>query len=281
MNPSLAAYILATGWLGARLLTVLLETTGRAAYTHRQTNILRKLQTKKQGRLGKRVFSTNLDPRFKQGKDFNKNANAYLALNKADVIIPTLYIQPNQTLLGLIQEFDSLRQNNALILKVMPTPPYAIKRNKPLKKAREAIFADDLAVVAEPLSSYWQLAKYNFRHQTGQIKNISTPHKIRKSFIDLVLLFEPFMVGYFIYLAVALKTQEPLIMAFGITLFSLVFYVWADRQHGSLQKARLVFLAPIIVWFMYLLAVTRLFALIKTIALKTREDWAKWQPQAA
>lgn len=277
MNPGTFAYIAATGWIGGRLVVVLLETTGHAAYAIRQASGFKNL-----GLAGsKRDFSMTRDNRFSTGKDFKQKAGAYLAANQTNIIIPALRVLPNQTLLGLLQEFDSLRQNNAFLLGGGAAPAYALQRIKPLKKPQEAYFADDLSLIAKPLLSYWQLVKYNVLLQSDRVGHSSVMKRIRNNFIGLVLLLEPFMFGYFIYLATALRVREPLGLALGMTVFSLIFYVWIDRQRGVWQKARLILLAPIISWFMYLLSLTRLVALLRTVAIKAREDWANWQPQAA
>lgn len=278
MNLGLIMYIASTGWLGGRLLVVLLETTGHFGYTVRHIRTLKKFRSGKPGRNSKPGFSTTRDKRFSTSKEFSKKASAYLSLNEADIIVPAIYIRPNQTLLGLLQEFDSLRHNNALMLGAVPVPPYAIKRTKPLKKAQAAYYADDLSIEAKPLQSYWQLALHNFNDQSKRIENVSVTKRIRKNVINFVLLLEPFMVGYFIYLALAHDIKEPLALAVGMAVFSLIFYVWSDRQRNLMQKTRLIFLAPMTAWLMYLLSITRIFALTKVIAAKARKDWSNWSP---
>lgn len=351
MNTDAIAYIVGTGWLGGRILTVLVETFSNIVYGVKQTNRQRKTRSisiKKQPLISITIPTHNdestilqclnsladtgykklsvvisdsgstdktlqivrrfkkshtrlkieiidkdenvrpkgemvihLSPRFALDKHFFTNALRHFALNDINTLIPAVRVKPEKSLLGLLQQYNSLRQNIAGANAAIQSAPYALTRSKPPKQASKTHYADDVLIFASPVPSYLRLLNDSIDSQlnnTGR-KQAGLIRQLLNALMSLVLLLEPFVVGYFIYLAVKFQRPEAFALAWALMLFSLFFYIWADHHTRLSEKLRLIFLAPMISSLAYLLSISRALAPIKYLFIKVREDWAKWQPQ--
>lgn len=226
----------------------------------------------------------HLDGRCMVEKNFFKNALKHFEVPGTDALIPAVRVKPEKSLLGLLQQYDALHLNVANAEGAMQSAPYVISRNKPLKKPTKPHYADDVLLVINPLPSYTRLFNYSVQAQLDSLKTSGQRGILKQiigTIVGIVLLLEPFVVGYFVYLALKFQRPEALALAWALTLFSLFFYVWADRHTRLLEKLRLIFLSPMISSLTYLLSLSRILAPIKYLAIKVRDDWNKWQPQPA
>jgi glycosyltransferase involved in cell wall biosynthesis len=227
-----------------------------------------------------------LNDRHRVGQSAFKNIVKYFALNDIHKLIPATRIKPHRSLLGLLQQYDTLRAESPHALGIHTGQDFysvARARKKSLRNEQQTHYADDVLLLTEPLPSYSELFRHNMRNQSKAFKHYGNQVRSGKSRNSLefiagtVLLLEPLVVAYFLYLALQFQRPEPLVLTWTVSVFILMFYAWSDRHTTFRQKIRLIILAPSIYAPIYVLSLTRLIVFSRVLFKNLRADWQSWQ----
>lgn len=164
--------------------------------------------------------------------------------------------------------------------------------NKGNKQSR-LFYASDAAVYNEPVIKYKDLFRLRYHRRLGNWQALVEHKRLLFSvdknttktltwfrlplFIwgELMVLLEPLVLAYFIYIAVVLNQPLPLLLIWASMTFVLGFTVWADRQLALRQKLRLLVLLPIMypmLIFMTVLQATTLIMSLLAIRKITRPN---------
>lgn len=215
-------------------------------------------------------------------------AAQHFALNDMNVLVPAVRVYEHKSTVGLLQQFTSRRRVTVQTLGTQPmseSTMYALVRRKPIKNAQNSpYFADDVLIKTEPETTYSKLVKRTFKEQlshmevSGRDAGLSTYHQAVRILSGAVLALEPFMIAYFIYLAINFQRPDAIGIAWALGLLSLIFSIRADRQASFWQKLRLIALAPAMFSLITLLSLTKIAALLHLMGQKLHQDWQSWQP---
>lgn len=144
-------------------------------------------------------------------------------------------------------------------------------------------YGSDVVVYTEPAPTYIGLFKQRYNWKLGNLQALFA-HKglffsrnpdsskflswFRLPLIiwqEVMLLLEPLLITYFIYLALVFK--QPFL--YGITWlavsFLLAFAVWADDQLALRKKLRLIVYIPVMYNLLYILTVIQVLAMLKCL----------------
>lgn len=144
-------------------------------------------------------------------------------------------------------------------------------------------YASDVVVMTEHVPTYRGLFRQRFRWKLGSLQALFASKQLFFSrdaryskmltwyrlplviWSELMLLLEPFMLGYFVYLAVALNTPVMFIVSWAALIVMLFFAIWGDDQLSTTQKARFTIFMPIMYLLYYVLSSIQVIAMIKAI----------------
>lgn len=144
-------------------------------------------------------------------------------------------------------------------------------------------YASDVLVHTEPVPSYKSLFKQRYRWKLGSLQAlfahkglffaIDRQHSKMLSWFrlplviwgELMLLLEPFLITYFIYLAVYFKKPELYAIGWAIVSAMLLLIVWGDEHFSLRNKLRLTFFIPLMYSLFYIMTFIQIAAIFKSI----------------
>lgn len=94
---------------------------------------------------------------------------------------------------------------------------------------------------------------------------LSTPRIIIRWFRGFVMLIEPFIISYFLYLAIVFKNPALYAIAWAGQSFVLIYAIWGNVQSSLSKKIKLSFLVPIMFNVLYVVSFGRFVALLKYV----------------
>jgi glycosyltransferase involved in cell wall biosynthesis len=207
--------------------------------------------------------------------------NAYFLHDRARVIIPASKIATHKSMIGLVQEYESLRIANDYTLGLLSDKARTVRSRQTGNKETQNYYADDIVLVKQPTPTYRRvLLESVHRHE----QNIDAAYSMSgfKRTIALLTglsaLLEPFAIAYFVYLGIEFDRPEPLALAWALGVFNLIFYVWSDKRSSLLGKSRLILLAPVGYVETLVLSLTRTVGMFTYVGKWLKLDWSSWQP---
>ena len=148
-------------------------------------------------------------------------------------------------------------------------------------KQFKLFYGSDVIVYTEPVPSYRSLFNQRYRWKLGILqamfhhrglffstKSIYT--KLLSWFYlplaalgELLLLAQPFLLVYFVYLSVNYSNPKLFVISWAAISFMIVFAIWSDENLSLKRKARLTLLTPIMYTLFYVLTVIQILAILK------------------
>jgi biofilm PGA synthesis N-glycosyltransferase PgaC len=144
-------------------------------------------------------------------------------------------------------------------------------------------YASNVLVFTEPVPSYRSLFLQRYRWKLGSLQALfehkqlffATDKKYTKLlawmrlplviFGEIMLLLEPFLLTYFIYLAINFQNGTLYLVSWLTICGLLMFAVWGDEFLPREQKSRLTFYVPIMYGLFYIMAFIQIAAMIKCL----------------
>lgn len=205
---------------------------------------------------------------------------AYFALNQqAEEVVLRSEVQRSPTLTSLVNEYElafraSVNKNQDVLQKLNRAniPAVAWRRHaflamtKPKSKNKNSpmhfSYAHNASVVitpkSSPLSNNYLLAQQLFkgkRVESGKSRWLAWLQK----WYALILLLEPIVLSYSIYVFVAFGVSILLVTTWLIITASFGFFVWGDEQISVARRLRLTLLLPLMLSMVYVIVFTKIW----------------------
>ncbi len=144
-------------------------------------------------------------------------------------------------------------------------------------------YASNVIVYTEPVPSYKSLFRQRYRWKLGSLQALfahkqlffATDRKYTKLlswlrlplviFGEIMLLLEPFMLTYFIYLALNFHNGTLYLVSWLTISGLLMLAVWSDEFLPRQQKSQLTFYIPIMYFVFYVMAFIQVIAMFKSL----------------
>lgn len=89
-----------------------------------------------------------------------------------------------------------------------------------------------------------------------------------QNWYEVLLLLEPVVLGYSIYVFIAYKVSTLLLVSWLITLASFSFFVWGDEKLKAIRRLRLTAQLPVLISLVYLMVLPRTWNLVVKAVMK-------------
>jgi len=145
------------------------------------------------------------------------------------------------------------------------------------------IYASDVLAMTQGVQSFKALFRQRYRWKMGMLQNMTkfgrlvmnnnptysrmlTMYRLPVAiFGEMVLLIEPILLAYIIYLSAITVNPASLISAYvAITLY-ILWNIWPDEHLGINEKLRLSFYAPLMYFVFYIMNAVQLIAIIRCL----------------
>lgn len=145
------------------------------------------------------------------------------------------------------------------------------------------IYASDVVASTEGVQSYRALFRQRYRWKLGMlqnlIKNMSlagstnrkysrmlTMYRIPMAYLgELILMIEPFLLAYILYLSVVYATPLALLGAYGTITMYVLWTLLPDEYMSNREKVRFSLLSPTMYFVFYIMNAVQLVAIAKCI----------------
>lgn len=144
-------------------------------------------------------------------------------------------------------------------------------------------YASDVIVHTEPVTTYKGLFQQRYRWKLGSLQAlfahkslIFTSDRRQTKFLswfrlplvvwgELMLLLEPFLIVYFLYIAISFRQPTLYAISWLAVSFLLAYAVWADEHLSLRKKLRLLFFLPIMYNLLIIMTVIQIGAMMKCV----------------
>lgn len=144
-------------------------------------------------------------------------------------------------------------------------------------------YASDVVIYTEPVLTYKSLFRQRYRWKLGSLQALFankslffTVNADNTKFLtwfrlpmviwgELLLLLEPFLISYFIYLAIAFHKPILYGISWAAVSFLLAFAVWGDDQLPIRKKFRMTLFIPIMYNLLYVMTFIQIGAMFKSV----------------
>ncbi|MDB5160449.1 MAG: glycosyl transferase family 2 [Candidatus Saccharibacteria bacterium] len=187
-------------------------------------------------------------------------------------------------------DHDIITEDIALSIKIVAT---GNKKNK-------VVYGYDVVAKTEGVQTFKDLLKQRYRWKMGNLQSIIkhrhlfanrdgkyskmlTMYRIPMAFIgEILLLFEPIVIGYVIYVCIVLGSLSLLVGSYITITLYLVWNIMPDEHMSFMDKIRMCAYAPIMYFIMYLMNVVQVVAVVRCLwnykkVLRTTATSSTWQ----
>ncbi|HTE22218.1 MAG TPA: glycosyltransferase family 2 protein [Candidatus Limnocylindria bacterium] len=169
---------------------------------------------------------------------------------------------------------DTLTEDIGLSMKIV-----AQKGNRDWR----IVYAADVVAGTEGVQTYKALFKQRYRWKLGMLQNLFrnialtgnrdkkysrmlTMYRIPMAFLgEVILMIEPVMLGYIIYLSVLHMTPQALLGAYATITLYVLWTLWPDEYLTLRDKIRFSFIAPFMYFTFYIMNAVQIVAVIRCI----------------
>lgn len=150
-------------------------------------------------------------------------------------------------------------------------------------RSQRIIYAADVLAMTEGVQTFKALLKQRYRWKLGMMQNLVkhsslfgstdkryskmlTMYRVPMAYIgELILVMQPFLLGYLAYLSIHYQTTALFIGAyFTITLYVL-WTIWPDEHSKLKRKLSLSFYAPVMYFIFYVMDLVQIAAIFKVL----------------
>lgn len=150
-------------------------------------------------------------------------------------------------------------------------------------KKNRVVFAADAITYTEPVQTYGALIKQRFRWKYGRLQTFfknkelffsrDSKYSLQLTWFllpvtllyEVAMVFEPFILGYIIYLCISNSDISTVFLASIIFTSILVLNIWASDHIGILERIRLTLYAPAMYILLYGLAFVEYSAVMRSV----------------
>jgi biofilm PGA synthesis N-glycosyltransferase PgaC len=165
------------------------------------------------------------------------------------------------------------------------------------------IYAADVVAMTEGVQTFKQLLRQRYRWKMGMLQNLIknkqlfanndvafsrtlTMYRIPMAFLgEVLLMLEPFVWIYLIYLSIAFHTPALFAGAYVTITLYVLWNLWPDEHTSLKRKVSLSFYAPILYFIFYIMSLIQIISIFrclanpKRLARKTKENGTWISPE--
>jgi biofilm PGA synthesis N-glycosyltransferase PgaC len=187
-------------------------------------------------------------------------------------------------------DHDIITEDIALSIKIVATG----------NKANKVVYGYDVVAKTEGVQTFKDLIKQRYRWKMGNLQSIIkyrhlfgnrngkyskmlTMYRIPMAFIgEILLLFEPIIIGYIIYICIVIGSLSLLIGSYMTITLYLIWNIMPDEHMSLMAKVRMCAYAPIMYFIMYIMNVVQVIAVVRCLwnykkVLRTTATSSTWQ----
>jgi len=161
------------------------------------------------------------------------------------------------------------------------------------------VYAADVVAMTEGVQTFGALVKQRYRWKMGSLQNLLknrqlfanngeqysrmlTLYRIPMAFLgELLLLLEPLLLGYIIYLAFVFHTPTLILGAYITITLYILWTIWPDEHTSWPRKLQLTLYAPLMYFIFYIMNVVQYAAVIRCLfnykqVLRQGESVGNW-----
>ncbi len=148
---------------------------------------------------------------------------------------------------------------------------------------QKIIYAADVVAMTEPVQTFSALLRQRYRWKLGMIQNLVkykrltanlsrryskslTLYRIPMAFLsEMTLLFEPFLLGYLLYLSIVYRTGGLFFGAYIALTVYVLLTIWPDEHASFWRKVQMTLYAPILYFVFYIMDVVQVVAIFRVL----------------
>jgi biofilm PGA synthesis N-glycosyltransferase PgaC len=166
-------------------------------------------------------------------------------------------------------------------------------------KTNRIVYAADVLAMTEGVQTFGALMKQRYRWKLGNLQNLIkyssslsagtgkhslmlTLYRVPMAYLsELMLLLEPVLLGYVIYLTIAAGSPALFVGAYAVITLYMLWTIWPDEHSSVSSKLSMSFYAPVMYFVFYIMEFVQVAAVIRCIAnprrllLRTPSD-SRW-----
>ena len=166
-------------------------------------------------------------------------------------------------------------------------------------KENRLVYASDVVAMTEGVQTFKSLLRQRYRWKMGMLQNLIknmrlvfnndaaftrtlTMYRLPMAFFgEVLLLLEPILFAYLIYLSIAFRTPALFLGAYIVITLYILWNLWPDEHHTLWRKVMLSFYAPILYFIFYIMSFIQVMSIIRclinfkkiTRKVKTEASW--------
>lgn len=187
-------------------------------------------------------------------------------------------------------DHDIITEDIALSIKIVATG----------NKASKIVYGFNVIAKTEGVQTFKDLLKQRYRWKMGNLQSIIkyrhlfanrdnkyskmlTMYRIPMAFLgELLLIFEPLVIGYIIYICLMIGSMSLLIGSYVTITLYLMWNIMPDEHMSFVDKLRMCAYAPIMYFIMYIMNVVQVVAVVRCIwnykkVFRTTATSSTWQ----
>jgi len=161
------------------------------------------------------------------------------------------------------------------------------------------VYGVDVIAMTEGVQDFKTLLKQRYRWKMGMLQNLLknkvlfanndirysrmlTLYRVPMAFLgEVLLILEPFIWLYLVYLSIAFHTAGIFIGAYVTITMYVLWNIWPDEHSSVTRKIRMSLYAPTLYFIFYIMSVVQIVSIfrclfnLKQVTLKTKTD-GKW-----
>jgi biofilm PGA synthesis N-glycosyltransferase PgaC len=166
-------------------------------------------------------------------------------------------------------------------------------------KAHRVVYASDVVAMTEGVQTLKALMRQRYRWKMGSLQNLIknrrlvgnnsidftlalTLYRLPMAFLgELLLILEPFLLGYIVYLSLHFHNPSIIIGAYITITIYILWNLWPDEHTSLLHKAKLTAYVPLLYFIFYIMNFVQFVAIVRCLfnfkqvlrVSKTESSW--------
>lgn len=166
-------------------------------------------------------------------------------------------------------------------------------------KAYKLVYAADVVAVTEGVTTFNALLRQRYRWKLGSLQSLVKYHqlffntdarysrsltwyRIPMAFLgELIVLTEPFLIGYVIYLSILTLSPQTFFGAYALITLYILWSIWPDEHMALRKKLTMTANTPVMYFVFYIVNIVQLAAVLRCVVnirqiLRLQPTHARW-----
>lgn len=150
-------------------------------------------------------------------------------------------------------------------------------------RARRIVYAADVVAMTEGVQTFKQLMRQRYRWKLGSLQNLFrqrhlvgnndaaysrmlTMYRIPMAFFsEFLLLMEPFILAYVIYLTIVFQSPMFFLGAYMTITAYVLWTIWPDEHSSWVRKLAMSFYAPVMYFIFYIMNAVQVISIMRCL----------------